>query len=81
MERVCNVSDALEGSMRDFTVKYAYILVANVDGIFYAVNAVYPHRGGFLPVGKLERNIITCPVHGASMMLQVGNPLKMFLPS
>jgi len=76
MEEVCNVSDVPEGSMRGFTIKNGYILVANVDGNFYAVDAICPHMGGYLPIGKLEKNIITCPVHGSEYDVTTGKLVK-----
>jgi 3-phenylpropionate/trans-cinnamate dioxygenase ferredoxin component len=76
LERVCNISDVSEGSMKGFTVKSKYILIAKVEGKFYAVNAVCPHRGGYLPVGVLENNIITCPVHGAQFNVTDGKLYK-----
>ena len=34
------------------------------------------HRGGYLPVGKLEQKILTCPVHGAEYDIATGKLLK-----
>lgn len=76
MEKVCNVSDVPEGAMRGFTVEYRYILLANVGGKFYAVDAVCPHMGGYLPIGKLENNIIICPVHGSQYDVTTGKLVK-----
>jgi len=76
LEKVCNVSDVREGSMKGFTVESKYILLANVDGNFYAVDAVCPHAGGYLPIGKLENNIITCPVHGSTYDVTTGKLVK-----
>lgn len=76
MEKVCNVSDVPPGTMRGFTVKYAYILLANVDGNFHAVTAVCPHMGGYLPIGTLEGKIIKCPVHGSQYDVTTGKLVK-----
>ncbi|HOI71441.1 MAG TPA: Rieske 2Fe-2S domain-containing protein [Methanobacterium sp.] len=76
MEKVCNVSDVPPGTMRGFTVKYAYILLANVDGNFYAVTAVCPHMGGYIPIGTLEGKIIKCPVHGSQYDVTTGKLVK-----
>ncbi len=64
------------GTMRGFTVKYAYILLANVDGNFHAVTAVCPHMRGYLPIGMLEGNIIKCPVHGSQYDVTTGKLVK-----
>ena len=76
MEKICNVSDVPEGTMRGFTVGFRYILLANVDGNFYAMDAVCAHHGGYLPIGKLEENIVTCPVHGSEYDVTTGKLVK-----
>ncbi|MGB9200754.1 Rieske (2Fe-2S) protein [Methanobacterium sp.] len=76
MEKVCNVSDLKEGKMRGFTVKNRYILLANVKSNFYAVDAICPHMGGFLPIGSLKNNIISCPVHGSQYDVTTGKLVK-----
>jgi len=76
MEKVCDVSDLKEGKVRGFTVKHSYILLANVNGNFYAVDAVCPHMGGFLPIGNIEKNIIICPVHGSQYDVTTGKLVK-----
>ncbi len=77
MEKVCNVSDISKSSMKGFPVKDKYVLIANVDGSFYAVDAICPHMNGFIPVGKLENNkIISCPTHGAEYDVTTGKLLK-----
>ena len=76
MEKVCNVSDVSVNSMKGFPVKEKNILIANVSGEFYAVDAVCPHMGGYLPTGKLENNIVTCPVHGSKYDVTTGKLVK-----
>lgn len=41
------------------------VLIANIDGGFYAVDALCTHYGGDLSAGTLEGKILTCPNHGA----------------
>lgn len=41
------------------------VLIANVEGDFYAVDALCTHYGGDLSAGTLQGRILTCPVHGA----------------
>ncbi len=41
------------------------VLIANVGGEFYAVDALCTHYGGDLSAGTLQGKILTCPVHGA----------------
>jgi nitrite reductase/ring-hydroxylating ferredoxin subunit len=76
MERVCKVTEVQEGKMRGYTVKNSYILVANVNGKFYAVDSICPHEGGYLPIGNLEKNIIICPVHSSQYDVTTGKLVK-----
>ena len=77
MEKVCNVLDISKSSMKGFPVKDKYVLIANIEGNFYAVDAICPHMNGFIPVRNLERNnVISCPTHGAQYDVTTGKLLK-----
>ena len=41
------------------------VLIVNVEGKFYAVDALCTHYGGDLSAGTLQGKILTCPVHGS----------------
>jgi nitrite reductase/ring-hydroxylating ferredoxin subunit len=43
---------------------------------FYTVTAVCPHAGDYLPIGKLENNIITCPMCCSQYDLTTGKLVK-----
>lgn len=76
MEKVCNVSDVPPGSMKGFEVGGNKILVANVDGSFYSMDAVCSHMQGYLPSGKLSGKTVICPVHGSQYDLATGKVVK-----
>lgn len=76
MEKVCKVSDVPKATMKGFAVKGRQILVANVDGSFYSVDAICPHMKGYLPSGKLEQNELVCPKHGARYDVVTGKLIK-----
>jgi nitrite reductase/ring-hydroxylating ferredoxin subunit len=44
----------------------------NVDGTFYAIDNTCTHRGGPLGEGELDREIVTCPWHGATFNVKTG---------
>jgi nitrite reductase/ring-hydroxylating ferredoxin subunit len=48
------------------------LLLANVEGEFYAMCSVCNHMGGQLDKGKLEGNIVTCPRHGSKWDVKTG---------
>jgi nitrite reductase/ring-hydroxylating ferredoxin subunit len=76
MEKVCKISDIEVGTMQAFMVNKKQIMIANIDGKYFAVDSICTHRFGYLPKGKLEKNIITCPVHGAQYDITTGKLVK-----
>ena len=62
---VAKVSELPPGQLKRVEVGGTPICLANVDGAVYAVAASCSHAGGPLAEGALDRNIITCPWHGA----------------
>jgi nitrite reductase/ring-hydroxylating ferredoxin subunit len=56
------------------------ILVANLGGEFYAMRAKCNHLGGPLDRGKLENNVVTCPLHGSKWDVRTGALLQFTRP-
>jgi 3-phenylpropionate/trans-cinnamate dioxygenase ferredoxin component len=52
------------------------ILVANVDGRYYAIEDVCSHEEEILSTGTLEGCEITCPRHGARFSVITGEALS-----
>jgi nitrite reductase/ring-hydroxylating ferredoxin subunit len=48
------------------------VLVANVNGKFYAIGNICTHKGGTLSKGTLQGNVITCPRHKAQFDVTTG---------
>jgi nitrite reductase/ring-hydroxylating ferredoxin subunit len=40
------------------------VAIANVDGIYHAIDGLCPHQGGPLGTGALCGAVLTCPWHG-----------------
>jgi nitrite reductase/ring-hydroxylating ferredoxin subunit len=76
VEKICKTDDVPKGGMKGFTVKDRQILVANVDGTFFAIDAICPHMSGYLPRGTLEKSEIVCPVHRARYDVTTGKLVK-----
>jgi len=62
--------------MKGFTVENKQILIANVGGTFYAIDAVCSHMNGYLPSGELKNNIVICPIHRAQFDVTTGKVYK-----
>ena len=57
---VAGVSEVPRGSMKSFSAGVWQVLVANVNGKFYASNNACPHAGWSLAQGTLNGTTITC---------------------
>ena len=55
-----------------FTLNNKTVLLANVDGAFYALDNRCPHMGGSLADGNLEGATLSCPRHGAKFDVRTG---------
>lgn len=70
--RVAGVSEIAPGSWRRVEQGGRGILLANVDGGFYAVDERCTHRGGSLSKGTMTDGVVTCPRHGARFDVRTG---------
>jgi 3-phenylpropionate/trans-cinnamate dioxygenase ferredoxin component len=73
---VAKEAEVPEGSMFVVAVSGSPILISKIGGRIYAVDAVCSHMHGFLPRGKLEGRVVTCPVHGAQYDITSGEVVK-----
>jgi len=73
---VAKEDDVLEGSMFSVAVSGRPILLSKIGGRIYAVDAVCSHMFGYLPRGKQEGCVVTCPIHGAQYDITSGEVVK-----
>ena len=70
--RVTSTNDLEDGEIMMVEVHGNSILLANLEGSFYAIGEECPHAGGSLSEGYVEENQVECPVHGALFDLKTG---------
>jgi 3-phenylpropionate/trans-cinnamate dioxygenase ferredoxin subunit len=70
--RIADTSELAPGQMKRAQVEGQDILLANVDGNYYAVADRCTHRGGSLCDGSLASAIVVCPRHGARFDVRTG---------
>ena len=76
MERrvqVAQVDDLEPGSMMMVEVEGKPVLLANVDGEFYAVSDLCTHEEYNLSEGSLDCDEVECPGHSAFFNLKTGD--------
>ena len=54
------------------TIAGKMVALFNVEGKIHAIDDTCPHAGGSLSTGRLERRIVTCPVHGMKIDVTTG---------
>ena len=69
---VAQVSDLAPGEMKFVAIERERIVIANVDGSFYALRDVCGHRNAPLSRGRLDGHIIECPLHFAQFDMRTG---------
>jgi nitrite reductase/ring-hydroxylating ferredoxin subunit len=73
---VAKTDEIPEGEMRAFEVCGQRVLVARVDGVFYALGAVCSHGKAYLDEGELEGHRVTCPLHFGVFDVRTGLPVS-----
>jgi nitrite reductase/ring-hydroxylating ferredoxin subunit len=74
--KLASIDDVKPNSMIDVEIKGQKILLANVNGNYYALSNVCMHRGCQLSKGKLQGETVVCPCHGSTYELKTGNFTK-----
>jgi 3-phenylpropionate/trans-cinnamate dioxygenase ferredoxin subunit len=74
--KVASVGELRPGSMKKITVENTPVLLANLEGTYYAMEDTCPHMGGSLSAGKLDGSNIVCPRHGSVFDVKTGKAVK-----
>ncbi|MGA8383491.1 MAG: non-heme iron oxygenase ferredoxin subunit [Stellaceae bacterium] len=69
---VARVSDLVPGEMKFVAVDRERVVLANVEGAFYALRDVCGHRNAPLSRGRLDGCLIECPLHFAQFDIRTG---------
>ncbi|HZY93831.1 MAG TPA: non-heme iron oxygenase ferredoxin subunit [Candidatus Bathyarchaeia archaeon] len=70
--KVASTDEIPPGIMRKVEVGDHEILIANIDGKYYAISSVCTHVGGPLDEGRLHGFEVQCPWHGSRFDLRTG---------
>ncbi len=70
--KVAAAADIPPGRHRVVSVGVEDAVVCNVEGAWYAVDHVCPHRGGSLGDGDLDGAILVCPLHAWRFDVRTG---------
>jgi len=73
---VAKVDDIPSGKMKHVEFNGKEIMIANLDGKFYALNDRCSHTNAPLSMGHIQGNVITCPMHGARFDITTGKKVS-----
>jgi nitrite reductase/ring-hydroxylating ferredoxin subunit len=74
--KVAETHEILPGKMKMIKLEDKEVLIANVNGKYYAIAGRCTHRGGSLSEGFLDGNIVTCPLHGSRFDVTTGKAIS-----
>jgi 3-phenylpropionate/trans-cinnamate dioxygenase ferredoxin component len=73
---IAKASELKDGSMKKAKLQGQEILLAKVDGKYYAVDNRCPHFGADLSKGRLQGTTIVCPSHRSKFDLRDGHVIQ-----
>ena len=73
---VGKTNDLTDGTMKRVYLQGKDILLARVDGKYYAAAGRCPHMKGLLSRGKLKGTLVICPMHGSQFDLKDGKVVR-----
>jgi 3-phenylpropionate/trans-cinnamate dioxygenase ferredoxin subunit len=74
--KIAETSEIPLGQMKAFKLAETEVLIANVNGTYYAIRNICTHMNGDLSKGKLEGHIVTCPKHKAKFDVTTGKVIS-----
>ena len=73
---VANENEVPVGTMLHVEAAGREVLLANVNGVFHATTNRCSHEGARLSGGRLDGEVVTCPVHGSRFDVTTGRNLS-----
>ncbi len=70
--KVAKTNEIKEGECRTVECNGGQIAVFNINGEFFAIDNICPHKGGPLGDGTLDDDVVTCPWHGWKFSVKTG---------
>ena len=75
LHKVATVNEVPAGKMKQVRVVGQAVLLANVDGEFFAIGDTCTHASCRLSTGFLDGNAVFCPCHGSQFDVTSGEVL------
>lgn len=69
---VCGEDELADGEKIAFEIDGRRVMLARVDGSYYAIDAVCTHERAFLDEGSMVGSVVFCPLHYSSFDVRTG---------
>ena len=73
---IATTSELAPGQVKQVRIHDRALALFNIQGQYYLIDDVCPHRGAPLSEGFIEGGEVTCPWHGAQFDLRTGEVLS-----
>jgi nitrite reductase/ring-hydroxylating ferredoxin subunit len=60
------------GGKREVTVEGRSVVIVRLSDGFFGLEGICPHLGGMLVDGRIDRDALVCPEHGATFEIRTG---------
>ena len=74
--KVAETQEIPLGQMKAVKLAEKEVLIANVNGVYYAIENICTHKQGDLSKGILEGNTVICPKHKAKFDITTGKAVS-----
>jgi 3-phenylpropionate/trans-cinnamate dioxygenase ferredoxin subunit len=73
---VATAGEIQPGRTRRIVIEGHPVLIANVDGSYYAVDDMCTHEDSSLSLGCLKGELVSCTLHGSRFSVITGEPAE-----
>lgn len=73
--KIARTDDIKLNSGKEFDINGTKIAIFNVNGVYYGLEALCRHQDGSLAPGKIQGEIVECPLHSWHYNLRTGQLL------
>ncbi len=74
---VAQIQEVPSGQTRQVEVDGKSVLLVNLDGDYFAIDATCTHRGGPLAEGEINGEVVTCPWHRGGFNVRTGEAVAL----
>jgi nitrite reductase (NADH) small subunit len=75
LRKVARIDEIQENKGKEVKIEDARIAIFNMKGKYYAIDALCRHQDGSLAPGKLDGEVVECPLHSWHYNIRTGELL------